>query len=203
MKITDYGIIFCATFFCFIIALNIRNDLMYTTIYTMEEMNNLSDNVVVDSLKKAYKGVDNNLNPIIDKNILISYFLEEISYLFFLNDNYKEANNLEKYIDKIIYIEGNGYYVYKDSKWSIKIPFEDTKHVGKVAKIIRSLENEFENKIDGNRLKVLFPLNSGEAYSQTLSDYGFVVLFNNNIGKYNSKQYKKYYLSVASLKKSH
>ncbi len=173
MKATDFSIIFCIVFMAFYMSYNIGNRVSESVIFTTAELNKIMDEIVVDAMEEGYGGIDGNLFPRIDKDKMIREFMRESSLLL-------EETEIRQYIPsivkKIIYVEKNGYFVYSEGRWSSKILFETEEHEEKVKIIVRSLSRAVNNGTESGKYKINIPANSGESYSQTISEYSFLVL---------------------------
>ena len=190
MKATDFSIIFCIVFMAFYMSYNIGNRVSESVIFTTAELNKIMDEIVVDAMEEGYGGIDGNLFPRIDKDKMIREFMRESSLLL-------EETEIRQYIPsivkKIIYVEKNG-------RWSSKILFETEEHEEKVKIIVRSLSRAVNNGTESGKYKINIPANSGESYSQTISEYSFLVLCEDFTLQMNGNGYSRYFLSGAALK---
>ena len=197
MKATDFSIIFCIVFMAFYMSYNIGNRVSESVIFTTAELNKIMDEIVVDAMEEGYGGIDGNLFPRIDKDKMIREFMRESSLLL-------EETEIRQYIPsivkKIIYVEKNGYFVYSEGRWSSKILFETEEHEEKVKIIVRSLSRAVNNGTESGKYKINIPANSGESYSQTISEYSFLVLCEDFTLQMNGNGYSRYFLSGAALK---
>ncbi len=197
MKTTDFSIIFCIVFIAFYLSYNIGNRVSESVIFTATELNKVMDEIVVDAMEEGSGGVDGNLFPRIDKDKMIREFMRETSLLL-------EETEIRQYIPlfvkKIIYVEKNGYYVYSEGRWSSKILFETEEHEEKVKVIVRSLSRAVNMGTETEKYRINIPAESGEAYSQTISEYSFLVLCEDVALQMNGNGYSRYFLSGAALK---
>ncbi|MCI8669124.1 MAG: hypothetical protein HFI34_06335 [Lachnospiraceae bacterium] len=197
MKATDFSIIFCIVFMAFYLSYSIGNRASESVIFTTAELNKIMDEIVVDAMKEGYGGVDGNLFPLIDKDKMILEFMKESSLLL---EEAEIRQYIPLFVKKIIYVERNGYFVYSEGRWSSKILFETEEHEEKVKVIVRSLSRAVNNKTDSEKYKINIPANSGESYSQTISEYSFLILCEDVTLQLNGNGYSRYFLSGAALK---
>lgn len=167
-------------------------------VFSSAELNALMDEITVDALQEGYRGVDDDLNPCVDREDLIRTFMRECSLMF-------EERSLENYIPvfvkEIIYVHDDGYYLYSGGGWSSKILFESEIHEEQVEMIIRSFTKAVNNGLDAGRYEINIPINDGEAFCQTISEYSFLVLCEDAVFSMNGNEYCRYFLSGAALKK--
>ncbi len=197
MKATDFSIIFCIVFMAFYMSYNIGNRVSESVIFTTAELNKVMDEIVVDAMEEGYGGVDGNLFPRIDRDKMIREFMRESSLLL---EETEIREYIPSYVKKIIYVEKNGYFVYSEGRWSSKILFETEEHEEKVKVIVRSLSKAVNNGTESEKYKINIPANSGESYSQTISEYSFLVLCVDFTLQMNGNGYNRYFLSGAALK---
>lgn len=197
MKVTDFSIIFISLFMVFYLIYSIGSLASGAAVFSSVELNAIMDEITVDAMNEGYRGVDDNLNPRVDRDELIRSFIRESSLIF-------EEKSLENYmpafVKKIIYMQNNGYYVYFEGRWSSKILFNTEKHEEQVNMIIRSLTRAINNGLDAGIYEINIPTNYGEAFSQTVSEYSFLVLCEDSVFSMNGNEYCRYFLSGATLK---
>lgn len=199
MKATDFSIIFCIIFMAFYMTYNIGNQVSESVIFTAMELNKIMDEIVVDAMKEGYRGVDENLFPQFDKNRMIQEFMRESSLLL---EEMDIKQYIPYYVKKIIYVEENGYFVFSEGRWSNKILFNSEEHEEKIKTIVRSLSKTVNNGVGPEKYKINIPMNNGEAYSQTISEYSFLVLCEDITFQIKRKEYNRYFLSGAALKQN-
>ncbi len=198
MKVTDFSIVFVSVFIVFYLVYSMGNRALEMAAFSSTELNAVMDEITADALEEGYKDVDDNLNPRVDREALIQSFMRESGLLF-------EERNMENYIPafvkKIIYVQNNGYYVYSEGRWSSKILFGSEIHEEQVKMIVRSFTRAVNNGLDAGIYEINIPINSGESFSQTISEYSFLVLCEDSVFSMNGNEYCRYFLSGAALKR--
>lgn len=198
MKATDFSIIFCILFMAIYLSYSIGNRVSEAVIFTSAELNKIMDEIVVDAMEEGYGGVDQDLFPQIDKDRMILEFMKESSILL---AEAEIGQYIPPFVKKIIYVERNGYFVYSEGRWSSKILFKTEKQEEKVKVIVRSLSGAVNDKTGAEEYKINIPANNGESYSQTISEYSFLVLCEDVTLQMNGNGYNRYFLSGAALKR--
>lgn len=198
MKATDFSIIFCIIFMAFYLTCHIGNQASESVLFTAAQLNNIMDEIVIDAMEEGYGGVDGKLYPVMDRDRLIQAFIRESSIM--LEGNYVE-HYIPAFVKKIIYVQENGYFVFHQGKWSSKIIFHTDKHEEKVNMIIRSFTRAINDGMETGTYQINIPVNQGETFSQTISEYSFLIICEDLVFQMNGKEYNRYFLSGAKLKK--
>ena len=196
MKITDFSIIFAVIFISFYLTYFISEQAAYSSAYSATVVNHVMDEIVRDSLEAGYRGTDDDGIPIIERDALIQAFQEECARLL---EGHKYETYIPSFVKKIILIESDHYFVYEQGVWSQAILFDDMTHEERVRWISKSLEKSLYQQKE-KRYRIQIPLNHGEWDSQTLKEYGILVLCEDNIFQFQGERYGRYFLSGAALK---
>lgn len=196
MKITDFSIIFAVIFISFFLAYFIGENAAYSSAYSATVVNHVMDEIVRDSLEAGYQGTDADGIPIIEKELLIQNFKKECARLL---EGHKYEMCMPAFVKKIILIELDHYFVYEKGAWSQAILFDDMTHEERVQWISKSLEKSLYRQKE-KRYRIQIPLNNGERDSQTLKEYGMLVLCEDCVFQFQGEQYGRYFLSGAALK---
>lgn len=202
MKITDFSIIFAAIFLSFYLTYVIGDQVAYHSMYSATLLNHVMDEIVQEALEAGYQGVDENGEPILNKEQVIQSFLETCGMVL---EGRSDIQYYPAFIKKIILIESDHYFVYDKGNWSQAIVFEDMRHEERVQWITKSLEKSLQ--VDNSllqkkkvRYRIALPCNQGEYDSQTLQEYAMLVLCEDSVGQMQGECYGRYFLSGAALK---
>lgn len=192
MKLTDFSLIFSIFFICILTRTDIKNDLLYDNTVFNVMYNACMDEITINSLEASFYRIDENGNPIIDKEILVECYKSEISILRADTNLLKEISD-----DSVVLVltENNGYYIYTKSGWSEKILYENDEHLKKVLQIEDTLERKYA-------VKLLLATNDGEKFKNSIDDYSLIAVYKSKTLRIGSSNYTIYSVSGAAIVKN-
>ena len=144
-----------------------------------QHINLIMDEAVVDSLNVSFFDTDNNGIPIVDREELKDNIIDEAAIGLMGNINDDTRNIIESRIMFVMYLDRDGYYCYRNGKWSDIIRYNSDVHTDVVNQISDCIEGMI-----GNEYKALIPYNDGENYKNTIDKYSCLVFY---------EQLSKYY----------
>ena len=172
MKLTDLAITANIFFLCIVVVCHMKGDIMYNKTINKIMYNNVMDNVIEDSLRAGFVGV--NFNGGLEVN------LQRISFYF--DSQAKLYGENSKHI--LCYVEETGFYLctsYEGYDWSDKIFFsnnDEISHEEKIKEVIDRVNQDYD-------ISLSLPHNDGEKWSNTISEYTlFSISYNKIMGIY-------------------
>lgn len=157
---------------CLFLVINLRSNILYEEMFMNSRYNVIMDNGVENALKMAYEKVGINGKPIVNKEVMSEYLLDEISIMFDGVKNFRDYYGEE--IKVLIYTEEDGFYYYDiKNGWSEIIAFSDgenTEHSKKVFELLKYVEDNY-------KVTLTIPLNDGELFLNTVDDYSLIAVY--------------------------
>ena len=144
-----------------------------------QQINLIMDEVVVDSLNVSFYDTDNNGIPLVDKGELKENIVSEAAIGLFGSIDEASKSVIESRIMFLIYLDDDGYYCYRNGKWTDEIKYDSDIH----SVVVEQVSNKI-NSIVGNKYKALIPYNDGEDYKNSIDKYSCLVFY---------EQFSKYY----------
>ena len=193
MKIIDFALVFAIIIICFIVPDCINNRLIFENTMYNAEYNNIMDDIVMDSLNHSFISVDNDGKPVVDRDMLSSRFLNEMSFVF-SNGSINEAVYGQYII--LIYTIEDGFYVFCNNEWSEKIEYSFgnlTKQEGKVNELLCYINDTY-------KISLSIPKNENIEWLNTIKDYSLVALYKSKKISIDFNQYYIYTISGAMLR---
>lgn len=203
MKITDWVILFLAVLEAFLAVFELKDKMIFNSTFYQEELNKIMDNVTEEALKKGYtgdiqvhfEGLSVN-KPVLDERLIVDTFMSKLSIMLYDIDNEMSRAEIWKNIAGMIIIDHDRYMVCDSSYSGEWLPFDSSIHENKAIKIQEILEINLEK----SNYHIALPVNDGEYYSQTISDYSILVVYVMDEYHYAGNQYGGCILSGAAIK---
>jgi len=144
-----------------------------------QQINLTMDEVVVDSLNVSFYDTDSNGIPLVDKEELKENIINEAAICLLGSIDESSKNIIESRIMFLLYLDSDGYYCYRNGKWTDEIKYDSDIHAVVVEQVSQKI-----NSIVGNKYKTLIPYNDGEDYKNSIDKYSCLVFY---------EQQNKYY----------
>lgn len=179
MKLTDFAIIFAIILTGVMYTMEVNNYNIKTRLISNQEINLIMDESIVDSLDTAFGEVDSEGNPVVELNKLSGSLLSFMSLGLSGNDNAQIRQIIEGRIMFIIYTGENGFYCYKEGKWSDIILYNEESHESQIIQIESYIDNIMNKKYIS-----MIPYNDGEDYKNSIHKYSAIAFYESVDGKY-------------------
>lgn len=189
MKFIDFVLVFSAFLLCVITKSHINNQLIYDNYRFNEMYNSCIDNIVIDALEAGFCAIDENGNPIVNKDIMIKCFENELSVL--LSDTNCLAAIGTNYCI-LIFVVQDGYYIYQNYLWSDKISFLKTAHDEKVLELEEAIREKYN-------IELMFASNDGETFKNSIKENSFIAIYSGKTADFDNNEYKIYSISGAMI----
>lgn len=189
MKFIDFVLVFFAFLLCVITKSHINNQLIYDNYRFNEMYNSCIDNIVIDALEAGFCAIDENGNPIVNKDIMIKCFENELSVL--LSDTNCLAAIGTNYCI-LIFVVQDGYYIYQNYLWSDKISFLKTAHDEKVLELEEAIREKYN-------IELMFASNDGETFKNSIKENSFIAIYSGKTADFDNNEYKIYSISGAMI----
>lgn len=137
-----------------------------------QQINLIMDEAVLDSLNIAFCDTDKEGLPIVDMDALKDNIINESAIGLLGSIDNETRTLIESRIMFVIYMDKDGYYYYKNGKWSKKIKYISERH----EIVIEQISMEID-KIIGKKYRTLIPYNEGEDYKNSIDKYSCLVFY--------------------------
>lgn len=192
MKLTDYCILFATILFGLFVINDLKIKMINENQMGQIMLNNNMDEIVVDGLNAGFIGIEKDNGKKVNLDMVASQIFQEMSILFFGKNDMR--NMVEKYVKTMIYIDDDGYFLYKDGKWLEKQEFAyNMSHSDKIEEISIIIE-------EATKEVALLAYNDGESYKNTIDDNTLIIVYCGYNFMTNEFTYKNTYLSAACIK---
>lgn len=193
MKLTDFALIFV----CFIIAIFTFSNLKYNASQSnlcYKTLNNVNmDTVVMDALEKTIEGVNEDLEPIINKEYLSKNFFRLLRLSFDSSPTIFAETKLREHVPVLLFHQPDGFFIYgfKESsvngekvylqEWSEKYFFQTGNQIERINIVRDTLEETINDynikKGNGNKYVLSFPYTEDDDWYHTIKGTGLYAFF--------------------------
>lgn len=200
MKITDFTILLLIVLWVFVSMDMVKEQSGFERRVQIEEINRIMDNVVVSALQQGYTG-DRHLTaektvPVLEEQKLADTFISEMAFMLYGADNEANRQSVWAKVPCIVVIRGEEYLLYRGSVKGEWIVFSSEKHEQRV----REIEKVMGDCLQDGRSALSFPAGDSEPYSQTLSGYAVLAVYEMTTFDTMGHQGRTYILSGAAVK---
>lgn len=189
MKFIDFVIIFSIFFTCILTKNNINNQLIFSNQMFNGMYNDCIDNIVVDSLEAGFFMLDEDNNPIVDKDIMAKCFESELSIL--LSDT-SYLKDIGSNYCLLIYVCEDGYFLYDNMSWSLKYLFLSDSHSERVLEMEEQIKKAYVTDL-------LFSSNDGEKFKNSVKRDSLIAIYQGKSINFGDNKYQVYSVSGAAI----
>ena len=200
MKITDFAILLLVMQWAFVTVGTAKEQTGFDRRVQAEEINRIMDNVVISALQQGYTG-DRHVSagetvPVLEELIIADTFISEMAFMLYGADNAGSRQSVWEKVPCIVVIRGGQYLLYRGSVKGEWIAFSSGKHEQRV----REIEKAIESCLHDRRSALSIPAGNSELYSQTLSDYAVLAVYEVTATANLGNSGRTYILSGAAVK---
>lgn len=200
MKITDYAILFLAVVGVFLGMGVMKDRVSFQNCVFEEELNRTMDNVAISALMQGYTGDlhpdRSTCIPILDEKKIADVFVSEMAFALYGTDNAKSRQRVWMHISVMVVVKADRYILCTEQQTEEWVTFSSVLHEKKV----REIEEIIEKHLNNRNNRISFPAGYSEHYSQTLSDYSLLVVYETEKYSIGGDRIHSCILSGASIK---